>query len=217
VRPAIVGRWTLPIGSSSALLFGLALALVEMSGWKMNYLRHGIGIAGVLLAGTCVILLFGFSGATLRSPVSLRWPVLLPSDKPSAALVPIVRPQPSKTATPTPINSAELMNLRNENIKLKIENGRLRKGKPARIASALPIPSPCVSVTPTVITSPKMNMGDCVELMGEQQLLDSANQELHELSKNYGTAEGQEKYNAALYRQAQAAANVANLANRLCQ
>ena len=62
-----------------------------------------------------------------------------------------------------------------------------------------------------------MNMGDCVELMGEQQLLDSANQELHELSKNYGTAEGQEKYNAALYRQAQAAANVANLANRLCQ
>jgi hypothetical protein len=41
-----------------------------MSGWKMNYyLRHGIGIAGVLLAGTCVILLFGFSGAALRSPV----------------------------------------------------------------------------------------------------------------------------------------------------
>ncbi len=200
------------------LLFGLALALVEMSGWKMNnYLRHGIGIAGVLLAGTCVMLLFGFSGATLRSPVSFRWPVVLPSDKPSTAPIPVVRAQPSKSATATPVNSAELMNLRNENIELKIENARLRKAKPAHIVSALPMPSPRVSVTPAVIASPKMNMADCVELLGEQQLLDSANQELHELSKNYGTAEGQEKYNAALYRQAQAVANVANLANRLCQ
>src|SRR5208282_5603219 len=65
------------------LLFGLALALVEMSGWKMRYLRHGIGIVGVLLAVGCVVLLFGFSGATLRSPVSFRWPVVLPSACPS--------------------------------------------------------------------------------------------------------------------------------------
>jgi hypothetical protein len=63
------------------LLSGLALANIEMSGRKMTYLRHGIGIIGVLLAGTGVALLFGFSGATLRSPVILRWPVVLPSDK----------------------------------------------------------------------------------------------------------------------------------------
>jgi len=196
------------------LLFGLALALVEMSGWKMTYLRHGIGIAGLLLAGTCVMLLFGFSGATLRSPVSLRWPVVLPSDRPPPAPLPVVASQLGRSIS-MPTNSPELISLRDENAKLKAENARLRKVKPPRVV-AVSSPMPCPSVTPTIITSQKMSMNDCQELLGEQRLVDSANQEMLELSKNKDTAEGKEKYEAAVYRQNQAIDNLNNLGTRLC-
>ena len=157
------------------LLFGLALASIEMSGWKMKVLRHAIGIIGVLLAGTCIVLLFGFSGATLRSPITLHWPVVLPSDKPIAqpAPVSIVRSQVSPAATPTPAYLAELAALKDDNAKLKSDNARLKrlnKQQPRTIAvMASPVPSACPSVTlPSV---EKMATQDCGELMRAQPLI----------------------------------------------
>jgi|SRR5208282_4560870 len=154
------------------LLFGLALALVEMSGWKMRYLRHGIGIVGVLLAVGCVVLLFGFSGATLRSPVSFRWPVVLPSEKPSAsAPIPIVRSQLSQTPY-----LAEFATLKDENAKLKTENARLKKLKASHVIAALPMPSACPSVTPILYQS-KLTADNCDGLIQVAKAVGSADRD----------------------------------------
>jgi hypothetical protein len=208
------------------LVFGLSLGLVEMSGWEMNrYLRHGIGILGVLLAGACVVLLFGFSGATLRSPVSFRWPVVVPSDKPSPASLEIVRSQVSQAAMPTPAYSAELATLKDQNAKLKKENARLEKFKtPHLVTAALSIPSACPSVTQ--VSSPsKISPTDCDALTGEQKEVDSADQERLELLKTLSSGtiktsdqELQITTQAAnvLATEKQAILNLQGLENRLC-
>lgn len=206
------------------LLFGLALALVEMSGWEMNrYLRHGIGIAGVLLAGACIVLLFGFSGATLRSPISFRWPVVLPSDKAAPAPVPIVRAQFRQAATPTPINLAELEALKADNTKLKAENARLRKAKTPHVAAAaLPMPSACPSLTPILFPS-KISAADCDALTGAQRLVDSADRDRIEAIKSLIGMKTNEQIQqatiqglAAKATEEQAMSNLANLQARLC-
>lgn len=199
------------------LLFGLALTLVEQSGWKMNrFLRHGIGIAGLLLAGTCVALLFGFSGATLRSPVSFRWPVVLPSNKPLPAPMAIVRSQLSQAATPTPINSAEVEALKEDNAKLKTENARLRKAKIPRALAALPMPYPSAAITPILIPS-KISADDCDALIGAQKLVDSADKDRIAATKDeYASEEDRQQYIAAVSTETQAIMNLQNLQARLC-
>jgi hypothetical protein len=199
------------------LLFGLALASIEMSGWQMTYLRHGIGILGVLLAGVCVVLLFGFSGAALRSPVSFRWPVVLPSDKPSPAPLPIVSQQVSQPATPTPAYLAEVASLKDENARLKTENSRLKKIKAPRVvAAALPIPSACPSARQVLFPS-MISVSDCDALIGAQKLVDSADQDRIGASKDESASEeGRQRYIAAVSTETQAIMNLQSLQARLC-
>jgi hypothetical protein len=207
------------------LLFGLALASIEMSGWKMTYLRHGIGIIGVLLAGACIVLLFGFSGATLRSPVSFRWPVVLPSDKPLPAPLPVARSQISQLAAPTPAYLAELASLKDENAKLKTENSRLAKLKAPRVVrAASPIPSACPSIAQTVCPS-RLDPADCDNLTGAQRSVDIAEQQRDEYLARVGTEKFtsndqvlQETRQAYTIKatQEQAIANLQGWQSRLC-
>ncbi len=93
-----------------------------------------------------------------------------PSMVASAVASPII----SQVATPTPINSAELEALKDESDKLKTENARLRKLKtPHHIVAALPLSSPCASITPILIPS-KVSVGDCDALVEIHELLDNA-------------------------------------------
>jgi hypothetical protein len=62
------------------IVVGLILACVDVaSGERVNpVLRSTIGFLGAGLSVLCLILLFGFSGVKLRSPVSLRSPLVFP-------------------------------------------------------------------------------------------------------------------------------------------
>lgn len=205
------------------LLFGLALALVEMSGWEMKRLRHVIGAVGIALAVSCVVLLFGFSGATLRSPITLHWPLVLPSDKPPA-LAPIVRSESSPEATPTPAYLAELATLKDDNAKLKAENARLKNRPPRTImVRSTPVPSTpvaCPSIAPVLF--PKLiNATDCDALTGAQHSVDIANEQAREFIKTKGneSMNNLDAVNEAAMINANLAQAVANLRgqqSRLC-
>jgi hypothetical protein len=212
-----IPRQDIPYLEFIGLLFGLALALVEMSGWQMNrYLRHGIGIVGVLLAGTCVVLLVGFSGATLRSPVTFRWPIAPPSDTPSAS-PPIVRSQDSPVAVPPPAYLAELAKLKDENAKLKTDNAKLRN-RPIRTIIERPTPLACPSASafPPPHCADKLDKGDCGDLLRAQALYDSTSDDVIAARTHQSTDEEKQRLNDAVFTQNQATDNLNRTAYRLC-
>jgi hypothetical protein len=210
-----IPRQDIPYLEFIGLLFGLALALVEMSGWQMNrYLRHGIGIVGVLLAGTCVVLLVGFSGATLRSPVTFRWPVVPPSDTPPVPL-PIVRSQVSPAATPIPAYVAELVALKTENAKLQTENTKLRN-RPTRTIIERATPLVCPSASPPPRCAEKLDKEDCGDLLRAQALYDSTSDDVIAARTHQSTDEEKQRLNDAVYTQNQATDNLNRTAYRLC-
>jgi hypothetical protein len=214
------------------MVFGIALTLLAMSGWAVHrYLRHGIGFVGVLLTGSCIVLLSVFSGARLRSPVSFRWPVVLPTEKISATKS-FESTQIAQTVTPTPVrsprlpdDSAEMEALQTENARLKTENARLRKFRPPRVVAVSPKPLAGPSIAQPIVTSSKLSADDCDALLGAQKLVDSVDTSRMALIK--GVAEGRVKTDEQATQigiQAagikitddQAIANLNSLQERLC-
>jgi hypothetical protein len=193
------------------LILGVAIAAfgVAVASWGIAHVRPIFGtifaVVGGLLAAAAGVLLFVFSGVSIQSPI------VFPSNQQSTPKIvsQIPMQRPSSDPTVSALLAGQIRACTDETIALKKENARLRE-RPRVVAVS---PSPCASVTPMIVPSHKMGMDDCRELLGEQALLDSANQEVLQLSKDVSTDE----YKAAVFRQNQAADNLNNLANRLCQ
>jgi hypothetical protein len=131
------------ISNYSCVVYVATAAAALFASWatrvKLAMTEHRYRVLTIPIAATVLILAVGTVDTFVRlGKIGVQHPVAESSTILTPA--PVAPPMLKQTASPTPINSAELVALREENTKLKIDNARLRKAKAPHIVQVLPTP-----------------------------------------------------------------------------